>query len=223
MNKFPKNAFKAELVCQILIQRQLLAASSAKEILRKKDALLQKLEKIKEKKYEQSETTELINNPITIVDVIASLNLSRLDKPGLPLDEETIFETLAQHWKVPFFKIDPLKLDLNVVTTTIPRSFAMKHLVLPVDVKDGVLTVAMPDPFNLEVLDDMTIASKLRVKAVVSPKSDIIKLINEFFGFKRSIGSIRRPQRRSGQLGAICASAICRRTSFQRPAYRQCR
>ena len=187
MEKHPKNAFQAEFVCQLLIRKKLLATSSAKEILRKKEALIQKLEKIKEKKYEQSAAIELINNPITIVDVIASLKLSRLDNPGLPLDEETIFETLAAHWNVPFFKLDPLKLDLNVVTTTIPRSFAMKHLVLPVDVKDGILTVAMPDPFNLEVLDDITMASKLKVQAVVSPKSDIIKLINEFFGFKRSI------------------------------------
>lgn len=187
MENFSKNAFQAEVVCQTLVQNKLLATATAKEILRKKDVLIQKLEKIREKKYENTAAIELINNPVTIVDVIASLKLSRLDKPGLPLDEETIFETLANCWNVPFFRLDPLKLDLNVVTTTIPRSFAMKHLVLPVDVKDGILTVAMPDPFNLEVLDDITMASKLKVQAVVSPKSDIIKLINEFFGFKRSI------------------------------------
>ena len=187
MEKYSKNVFKSDLVCKILIQYKLLATSRAKEILRKRDTLFKRLEELKAQKYEQSETKELINNPITIVDVIASLKLNRLDNPGLPLDEETIFETLARYWNVPFFKIDPLELDLNVVTTTIPRSFAMKHLVLPVGIQDGVLTVAMPDPFNLEVLDNMAMASKLKVRPVVSPKSDIIKLINEFFGFKRSI------------------------------------
>ena len=187
MEKYSKNVFKSDLVCKILIQHKLLATSRAKEILRKRDTLFKRLEELKAQKYEQSETKELINNPITIVDVIASLKLNRLDNPGLPLDEETIFETLARYWNVPFFKIDPLELDLNVVTTTIPRSFAMKHLVLPVGIQDGVLTVAMPDPFNLEVLDNMAMASKLKVRPVVSPKSDIIKLINEFFGFKRSI------------------------------------
>ena len=187
MEKYSKNVFKSDIVCKILIQHKLLATSRAKEILRKRDTLFKRLEELKAQKYEQSETKELINNPITIVDVIASLKLNRLDNPGLPLDEETIFETLARYWNVPFFKIDPLELDLNVVTTTIPRSFAMKHLVLPVGIQDGVLTVAMPDPFNLEVLDNMAMASKLKVRPVVSPKSDIIKLINEFFGFKRSI------------------------------------
>jgi general secretion pathway protein E len=182
-----QDPFQPERVCHILVQNKMLAPASAKEILRKKEALLEKLEKIRLKKYENTPAAELISNPLTIIDVIASLKLTRLDKPGLPLDEETIYQALAHHWDMPFYKIDPLKLDLNVVTTTIPRSFAMKHLVLPVDVKDGVLTVAMPDPFNLEVLDDIAMASKLRVQVVVSPKSDIIKLINEFFGFKRSI------------------------------------
>lgn len=187
METNPKNPFRAELICQLLTQNKMLAPASAKEILRKKEALLQKLEKVRIKKYENTPSAELISNPLTIIDVIASLNLTRLDNPGLPLDEETIYQALAHYWKMPFYKIDPLKLDLNVVTSTIPRSFAMKHLVLPVDVKEGVLTVAMPDPFNLAVLDDIAMASKLRVQVVVSPKSDIIKLINEFFGFKRSI------------------------------------
>jgi general secretion pathway protein E len=187
MESKSRNPFRAETVCQILVQRKMLAPANAKEILRKKDALIEKLEKIRAKKHAQTNSSDIIKNPLSIVDVIASLNMSRLENPGLPLDEETIYQVLADAWKVPFYRIDPLKLDLNIVTNTIPRSFAMKHLVLPVDIKDGILTVAMADPFNLEVLDDIAMASKLRVQVVVSPKTDIIKLINEFFGFKRSI------------------------------------
>jgi general secretion pathway protein E len=187
MEKKSHSPFRADQVCRLLVRHKMLSASSAKEILRKKDALLEKLERVRAKKFENTPAAELIDNRLTIIDVIATLNLSRLDNPGLPLDEETIYRALAESWGIPFYKIDPLKLDLNVVTNTIPRSFAMKHLVLPVDVLDGTLTVAMSDPFNLEVLDDIAIASKLRVQVVVSPKSDIIKLINEFFGFKRSI------------------------------------
>jgi general secretion pathway protein E len=36
-------------------------------------------------------------------------------------------------------------------------------------------------------MEDIARASQLKVKVVVSTKSDIVKLINEFFGFKRSI------------------------------------
>ena len=187
MRKLPKNQFAAENVCQLLIRNKLLSVTNAKEILRKKDSLLRKLEQLRDKRFRDNGIAEQINNPINIIDVIVSLKLSRLDKSNLPLDEETIYQILAKEWKIPYFKLDPLKLDLNIVTTTIPRSFAMKHLVLPVEIKDGILTVAAPDPFNLVVLDDISMASKLRVQVAVSPKSDVIRIINEFFGFKRSI------------------------------------
>jgi general secretion pathway protein E len=180
-------AYQADMVCKILIQNKLLASNRAKEILRQKDALLENLEKLRQKKYDGNPAVELISNKLTIVDVITSLNLSRLDNPALPLDEETIYQALAREWRIPFYKLDPLKLDLNVVTNSITRSFAMRHLVLPVEISEGVLTVATPNPFNLEVLDDIASATKMRVQMVVSPKSDIIKLINEFFGFKTSI------------------------------------
>ena len=182
-----KKMYQAESVCKTLVQNKLLAANRAREILRQQDALLEKLERVREKKYGDTPAVELINNPLTIVDVISSLKLSRMDNPGLPLDEETIYQALAREWKIPFYKLDPLKLDLNVVTSSITRSFAMKHLVLPVEIKDGILTVATPYPFNLEVLDDIASATKMRVQMAVSPKSEVIKLINEFFGFKTSI------------------------------------
>ncbi len=185
--KNPGKLFQPETVCKILIKDRLLAPHQAKEILRAKDGLMAKLEKIRQKKYENTPTAELISNPLNIADVITSLKLSRLDNPELPLDEETIYRALARAWEIPFHQLDPLKLDLNVVTSSITRTFAMKHLVLPVQVKEGVLTVATPNPFDLEVLDDIVSASKLKVRMVISPKSDVIKLINEFFGFKTSI------------------------------------
>jgi general secretion pathway protein E len=182
-----KSPLQAESVCKLLIRDNLLSVANAKEILRKKTGLLQKLEKQRDKKMVNTPDSSRINNPLNIVDAIISLNLNRLDNPGLPLDEETVYQAIAREWKVPYVKLDPLKLDLNVVTSTLPRTFALNHLVLPIQVKEGVLTVATLDPFNLEVLDDIAAASQLKVQTALSSKSDIIKLIHEFFGFKRSI------------------------------------
>jgi len=130
-----------------------------------------------------------ITHPITIIDVIASLNLKRYDDPVNLLDEEAIYQVLSREWGISYKKIDPLKLNLNLVTTTIPRSFAQRHMVLPVAIDNGTLTVATADPFNLEAMEDIARASHLRIEPVVSTKSDILKLIDEFFGFKRSIAA----------------------------------
>jgi general secretion pathway protein E len=169
----------------VLLKLGLISEGQRKEIMAKKDRLLIKLEQIRA--VRKSAAKGQISNPVTIVDVIASLQLDRADDPSLLLDEEIIYQALARAWKIPFIKIDPLKLDLNLVTTTIPHTFARKHLVLPIAIDEGCLTVATPDPFNAEVLHDIAQVTHMRVKTVVSPKTDIMKLINEFFGFKRSI------------------------------------
>ncbi len=162
----------------------LISVVQAKEILNKKSVFIQKL---KARKDQQSGAH--IEAPLTLIDVIAALKPKRQDRPKISLDEEAVYQQLAAVWGFSYKKIDPLKLDLNIVTTTIPRNFALKHLVLPVAVSDGCLTVATANPFNTEVLEDIARASQFTVSAVVSTKTDILRLINEFFGFKRSIAA----------------------------------
>ena len=181
-----QNRLSAQNVCRILLKKGLITSGQAEKILKKKDVLEARLKK--QKNRNQASGTRSAN-PVNSIDIIAALNLECSGADSRVLDEELIFQTLADEWEIPFKKIDPLKLDLNLVTTTIPRSFAMKHLVLPIAIKDGHLTVATPDPFNVEVMEDIARASQLNVKVVVTSKSDIVKLINEFFGFKRSIAA----------------------------------
>ncbi|MGD2127463.1 MAG: GspE/PulE family protein [Desulfobacteraceae bacterium] len=176
---------EAENVCKVLLKYRLISEAQKKEILAKKNRLITKLEQIRAMR--QASAKGRIFNPVTIIDVISSLQMERADDSSKILDEETIFQALSKAWKIPFKKIDPLKLDLNLVTTTIPHTFARKHLVLPVAKNEGYLTVATPDPFNVEVMQDIAQVTQQKIKPVVSTKTDIIKLINEFFGFKRSI------------------------------------
>jgi general secretion pathway protein E len=182
-----KDPFSPKAVCQALLRNGNITAVQAQEILKKEASLRKRLEEIRVRRRKQQGDREMINNPLTIVDALVPLNLQRADDDFKGLDEDIIFEAMARQWKMPFQKIDPLQLDLNVVTTTIPKTFAMKHLVLPIAIQDGLLTVATANPFNVEIMEDIARASNLKVNAVVSPKSDIIKIIAEFFGFKHSI------------------------------------
>ncbi len=182
-----QKGFSEEYVLKVLQKLRLITEDQKKEIFNKKRNVKRKLEKLRAVRQASASSRGRIINPITIVDVITNLELKRADDPYTILDEETIYQALSKAWKIPYKKIDPLKLDLNLVTTTIPQGFAMKHLVLPIAINGGFLTVATPDPFNEEAFRDIAQASQLRVKTVVSTKTDIIKLINEFFGFKRSI------------------------------------
>jgi general secretion pathway protein E len=187
MPKTMNNQFSPEGVCHILLKHGLISAEQEQEILRKREGLQTKLEKLRSMRQASTSSKAKILSPITVVDVIAALKFDRADDPEKELDEETIYQVLAKEWGVAYKKIDPLKLDINLVTGTIPHSFAMKHLTLPIKVKDRCLTVAMANPFDVEVIEDISRVSHMKVEPVVSTKTDIIKLMNEFYGFKRSI------------------------------------
>ncbi len=189
MKKDPISPISAKNVCRTLLKRGLISKEQTEDIFKKKDTLRQKLEKLQMLRDASGGPSSRIINPITIIDIISFLKLDRKDDPNRELNEETIFQVLAEEWRIDYKKIDPLELDLKLVTTTIPRSFAMKHLVLPIAIQDDWLTVATPNPYNLEVMEDISRVSQLKVKPVVSSKSDIIKLINEFYGFRRSIAA----------------------------------
>ncbi|MCK5009056.1 MAG: type II/IV secretion system protein, partial [Deltaproteobacteria bacterium] len=88
---------------------------------------------------------------------------------------------------IPFKKIDPLELNLDVVTRMIAKPFAIKHLVVPIELIDGELKVAMYNPLNHEALEDIKRVSRVEISPVVSTKTDILKIITEFYGFKSSI------------------------------------
>ncbi len=185
----PKNIkeISDDNVCRFLLKEGLITEAQHRDIQVKKKQIRSKLEKIRAIRRASSGSKTRVGNPVTIIDIISSLELEVPGDPSRVLDEETIFQSLASAWNIPYKKIDPLKLDLNLVTSTIPHTFAMKHLVLPVEVKDGSIIVATPNPFNFEAMNDIAQVSHLKVRPVVSTKTDIIKLIGEFFGFKRSI------------------------------------
>jgi len=181
--------FAPRKVCQILVARRMIAKETAEDLLKRYGGVKAKLEKAQNARLAAAPPGIRINNPITIVDVMVSMGLARADTEVGELDEDAVFQALAEEWGVPFKKIDPLKLDLELVTNTIPRSFAMNYLSLPIAIENGELIVATPNPFNTTVMDDIARVVHRRVVPVVSTKSDIIRTINEFFGFKKSIAA----------------------------------
>ncbi|MGD9823005.1 GspE/PulE family protein [Desulfobacter sp.] len=188
--------FSGKAICQALVSSRLISSDQAR-------ALLSREREIKEKLAAQTSGNTPANrqgvfSAISFIDVLLHLNLNRLDKPDKVIDEDLIFKTLADSWHLPYKKIDPLKLELNLVTGTISRSFALRHLLLPLQINGGKLVVATPDPFNHEAIADVQRVTNLKVSPIVSSKTDVARLIREFFGFHHSISAAENLFSQSG-------------------------
>lgn len=118
--------------------------------------------------------------------VITSFSLE-IPNTQKKLTEDAVTELISQASGMEYIKIDPLKLELDVVTDQIPRAFALKNLVVPIDEKDGVITIAVADPFNVRPIEDLQHALGIQIKRIFASRSDILKILEEFFGFQASV------------------------------------
>ncbi|KPA16431.1 type II secretion system protein E [Candidatus Magnetomorum sp. HK-1] len=128
-----------------------------------------------------------IEHPVTMIDIVASLSFTSDKTINGILDEEEIVKLVAKELGFDFKRIDPLKLELELVTKTIPHLFALKHLVVPIDKRDGRLEVVMHNPGETEVLVDIKRVVGMDIRPFMGTRQDILKTVREFFGFKISI------------------------------------
>lgn len=129
------------------------------------------------------------NKEPDLLDILVSLRLEIQGDKSRILTEEMIMQAVSLKLKIPFKKLDPLDLDIEIVTKTIPRSFAVSHMILPIDVRNGILEVVTCNPDNESVLEDIERVNQVKVRPFLSTRSDIRKLLAEFFGFQRSISA----------------------------------
>ncbi|MBI5556977.1 MAG: type II/IV secretion system protein [Deltaproteobacteria bacterium] len=171
----------------VLVRQGLMSAAQQKMVILKKEQQRQTLMRLA--RDQERGRKRKYKSEIDLVDIIVSLNLELPGRTNEFLTEEIIIRAVAVDLDLPYKKLDPLELDLDVVTKTIPESFALKHLLLPFAVKNGVLEVAINEPENRTLLEDIERANQIKVRAHLSTKSDLKKILAEFFGFKSSISA----------------------------------
>ncbi|MDX1776920.1 MAG: GspE/PulE family protein [Desulfobulbales bacterium] len=170
----------------LLTRNNLLTPEQVKTFSMKKEPQRQLLVRKRGGRRADDKKRSPLHKP-DVVDIIVSLQFEVPGKKALALSEEAIMRAVAEDQNMPFKKLDPLELDLDLVTKTIPKSFALKHLLLPFDIKNGVYSVAIYEPAKRHALEDIERANQIKIKPFLSTKSDIARMLAEFFGFQSSI------------------------------------
>jgi Type II secretory pathway, ATPase PulE/Tfp pilus assembly pathway, ATPase PilB len=118
---------------------------------------------------------------------LMAMNLTDASATGTRVDDFLLARLIAEDARLKFFKIDPLKLDLEMIESKISRPFAKKHRITPVAVRDGKLIVAVVNPFDTVAFDTYRQMVKQEIEIVVSSESDIMGVITEQYGFRASV------------------------------------
>ncbi len=196
-----KKSLTIEFVTALLRKKKLIGETEEREILIRGEGQRARLRKSQESMYSAKRQTA--SEFVSPAEVIASLSLPLAIDPKKTLTEDMITEVIAEEVGLPYRKIDPLKLNLDIVTSHIPRPFAQRYLVVPIEEKDRVVTLAVADPFNLEAVESLKATRKMRLDLVLSSKSDILKIVREFYGFRYSVGAAEKEFSHSTELGNL--------------------
>ena len=190
-----------ENVAEVLLKKGRITQDQYKDILIKGGAQRAKLQKYQEsnsgRRYQQAA------NLITPAEIISSFNLLIPDGSGRLLSEDDITRAVAEEAGMAYQKIDPLKLHLDVVTSHISKPYALRHLVVPIEEDREKVTLAVVDPYNLEHIESLQIAKNIKLQLVLSSKTDILKIIREFYGFRASVQAAESERISSTELGNL--------------------
>jgi general secretion pathway protein E len=114
---------------------------------------------------------------------------ARMRNPGThqPAQLEGLTQWLAVRCKLPYYHIDPLKIDLKAVTQVMSSEYAQRRGILPVEVSGKEVTIATSEPLMSGWESELSQMLRLTIKRVLSNPLEIERYQGEFFNLAKSM------------------------------------
>ncbi len=129
------------------------------------------------------------NAPLTMhpITAVAQSKLVSALPPNRLLTIDILTEWMAAKVKLPFYRIDPLKIDFTRVADVMSASYATRFHILPVELTPTELVVATSEPFATEWQTEIAKITRRTVRLVVASPLDIVQYTAQFFTLAKSI------------------------------------
>lgn len=113
------------------------------------------------------------------------------------IESKQVLKALAKAWKTRAIDLTQMEGDKEIVGM-IPEAVARRHLAVPFAKEDQVLFVAMTDPRDFFVVEDIHIRTGLEIQGFLSLPTDILTMLDTVYGkgtdqaFNRLLGDIEK-------------------------------
>lgn len=96
------------------------------------------------------------------------------------ITEEVLAKALSSQLNLQFKELRFATVNPEVIAM-VPESLARKHKVLPLDISDGRLTIAMADPLDVFAADEIKRTANMPVDIVVVTESELLKMLDKHY------------------------------------------
>ena len=121
------------------------------------------------------------------LSVIAECRWRSSIPPYQSLGLEELTAWLAARTGLPYFHIEPLKIDFAAVTEVMSGTYAERFKILPVEVSKEAVTVATAQPYLREWEAEIQPVLRKEIRRVMANPEDIARYQVEFYNLARSI------------------------------------
>jgi len=97
------------------------------------------------------------------------------------LSEEEVAQTLSREYGYPFIDLDQFEVYPDVLEL-ISLDVAKKYMVMPIHLNQNCLTMAMMDPTDLEIVEDIKFRTGLSLQPVIASETAITNAIQQYYG-----------------------------------------
>ncbi len=108
------------------------------------------------------------------------------------VSEESLYTFLSTQTGIPFRNLDPLELDYELVTSSLPGAFAQRNHAVVIGSNDDKLMVATCNFVDPRPIEELPHLLGKEIELYISRPTDIAKVIRQFYGLHSSIVAAAR-------------------------------
>ncbi|AGT32966.1 type II secretion system protein E [Geobacillus genomosp. 3] len=101
------------------------------------------------------------------------------------ITEQQLIEVLEFQLGIPHVSLYRYPIDPKA-TSLVPKEFARRHMVMPLKIEGERLLVAMADPMDFFVIDDLRLSTGFQIETAIASKDDILRAINKYYDIDES-------------------------------------
>jgi general secretion pathway protein E len=179
-NKTAATSLTLPYLANVLVVQGIIDSGARDLLLRSEESERRALQRLRSAGRDRGQAE------VTPVELLVFM-AERLGLGLADLSDERVSQALAAHLGLPFRRIDTLELDIEFISSIISQPFARKHLMIPLRARGSELEVALADPFDREGQDTIRRTSGYEVRPVLVTRRDLLRVVREFYGFRRSV------------------------------------
>ncbi len=102
------------------------------------------------------------------------------------ISEEEMAQALSRQLGYPYIDLSQFEIFPDVIEL-IPVDIAKKHMIMPIHRIRSFLTMAMVDPTDLDIIENVRFRTNLSIQPVIASESGIMDAVNKYYGTSDSL------------------------------------